>query len=180
MFVYFIAAHDFGQVKIGFSQDPEKRMRTLQTSVGCRLTLLGYVAGSIQDEHAWHARFDTKRVVGEWFEFDAELEAAIRATLHEESPASAKDLSSTALALYKRLRALDDEEYCLDLDIKDTFSELGKRGFSKSVIRGVLWHRRRLRAEGRESPPIAKLYEDVLKLSRLQSEGIARIQGSAA
>lgn len=70
-FVYFIE-NQAGHVKIGWSKDPVKRLKTLQTGSSDPLTLV-YVAGFIdvadarcceRELHHWLA---ARRVYGEWF-----------------------------------------------------------------------------------------------------------------
>jgi hypothetical protein len=67
-------------VKIGVSQDPESRLRELQTAVSRKLELLGWVRGGFELEKELHQRFARERIIirfddgstmeGEWFELD--------------------------------------------------------------------------------------------------------------
>lgn len=70
-FVYFIE-NQAGHVKIGWSKDPVKRLKTLQTGSSDLLTLV-YVAGFIDEAEAryyegvLHRSLAARRVYGEWF-----------------------------------------------------------------------------------------------------------------
>jgi hypothetical protein len=63
--IYFIRAGD--HVKIGYSQDAEKRMRELSTGSAHELELLHKQRGTVEDEHWLHNRFAIDRTHGEWF-----------------------------------------------------------------------------------------------------------------
>ena len=72
--VYFIQAQPSGLVKVGFSVNPERRLRQLQTGSPEKLTMLHCwrVASAVQ-EKATHEAFKGFRVAGEWFKPDAAL-----------------------------------------------------------------------------------------------------------
>ena len=67
MAVYFIKDESTGFVKIGYSDKPNKRLKSLQTSSANKLTLVHAVEGDKALESALHTRFATHRVRGEWF-----------------------------------------------------------------------------------------------------------------
>ena len=70
-FVYFIE-NQAGHVKIGWSKDPVKRLKTLQTGSSDPLALV-YAAGFVDEAEArhcegvLHCRLAARRVYGEWF-----------------------------------------------------------------------------------------------------------------
>lgn len=71
-YVYFVQdAH--GRVKIGWSNDPMRRLTSLQIAHSDRLKLLGVVRAKRTLERKLHERFAAHRISGEWFEPDAEL-----------------------------------------------------------------------------------------------------------
>jgi hypothetical protein len=70
-YIYFIKADD--RVKIGFSHDPLKRMKELQTGQHRSLRLMGVIEGSLGDEKALHKRFAQYRTRGEWFRLSEEV-----------------------------------------------------------------------------------------------------------
>lgn len=69
MTIYFI--EDGDAVKIGFTKDanPKNRIRSIQTGNPKKLTLLGFVPGTIQDERRIHNDLKDYRLEGEWFSF---------------------------------------------------------------------------------------------------------------
>ena len=64
--VYFIQDED-GYIKIGYSENVDKRIAGLQTSSRQKLTLLGAVRGDQSLEALYHRVFKSDRVRGEWF-----------------------------------------------------------------------------------------------------------------
>lgn len=97
-FVYWILAGEF--VKIGFSQKPYARIADLQTANGHQLRLLLTVPGTHADEQAAHAKFNRKRVAGEWFTFDDEMRVeAIRLGAKLDAPTGLLTLAEAAKAL---------------------------------------------------------------------------------
>jgi hypothetical protein len=65
--VYFILNPATGALKVGWSESPEDRLRTLQTASPDRLTLLGSVEGDLADEATMHEALAEYRLEGEWF-----------------------------------------------------------------------------------------------------------------
>lgn len=64
-FLYIAKNGEF--FKIGFSKNPDVRMRELQTGNPLEVKLIGTVQGSRQLEKAWHVKFSKRRIRGEWF-----------------------------------------------------------------------------------------------------------------
>lgn len=77
--VYFIQSGDGGPIKIGWSEEPEKRIASLQTAHPEKLRLLAVTPGDASTEAGLHAEFSAARKTGEWFEPVPELLAHIRA-----------------------------------------------------------------------------------------------------
>lgn len=75
--VYFIHDPSTSRIKIGFSADVEKRLRSLQTGSSSTLSILGKMRGTDEDERSLHQRFGAHRVGGEWFHAAPELTAFI-------------------------------------------------------------------------------------------------------
>jgi hypothetical protein len=59
--------------KLGYSQDPEARLKGLQTSNAKPLVLLGTTEGSIEDEKRYHKLLTKDQLVGEWFSANPKL-----------------------------------------------------------------------------------------------------------
>ena len=75
MFLYCIADNN-GSVKFGFSKDPERRVRSLQTGCAEELVLLESISvpeHSVREyERLLHAEFAHLRSRGEWFSISPE------------------------------------------------------------------------------------------------------------
>lgn len=69
--VYFVQSGDL--VKIGFSTDLRKRLKTLQTACPRPIVLLHRFQGTRDDEKRVHRRFSHLRMRGEWFAPDVVL-----------------------------------------------------------------------------------------------------------
>ena len=70
MYVYAIRNNHTGRIKLGISENPERRLKELQTGNDCELELLAYreAANRFKDEKAIHNRHQHLRVRGEWFD----------------------------------------------------------------------------------------------------------------
>ncbi|MFC8765121.1 GIY-YIG nuclease family protein [Streptomyces sp. NPDC057193] len=65
--VYLIGSAESPLVKIGWTDNPERRLRTLQTGSAVPLAVLALFEGGAIVERALHRRFADKRQHGEWF-----------------------------------------------------------------------------------------------------------------
>lgn len=72
-YVYFIAAPEAEIVKIGFSTNPQGRIKYLATTSAYKLVLLCAIPGSTEYEKSLHNRFFHLRLNGEWFMDTPEL-----------------------------------------------------------------------------------------------------------
>ena len=70
MYVYAIRNKHTGRIKLGISQNPERRLKELQIGNDCELELLAYreAVNRFKDEKAIHNRHQHLRVRGEWFD----------------------------------------------------------------------------------------------------------------
>jgi hypothetical protein len=71
--VYFIQGKKTKNIKIGFSTDPNDRLRQHQTGSGEKLLMIACVEGNQELETQIQKRFDSFRVHGEWFSPNDEL-----------------------------------------------------------------------------------------------------------
>ncbi len=71
--IYFIQCEDNGLIKIGFSNDIEKRFNSLRTQSPARLKLLKHMEGGVELEAKLHNKFKKYRHHGEWFEPSKEI-----------------------------------------------------------------------------------------------------------
>lgn len=76
-FVYFVSAGEGGPIKIGWSQDVERRIEELQTANPHKLHLVGKLCGTMADEARVHDLFRQHRLQSEWFEHVPEILAFI-------------------------------------------------------------------------------------------------------
>src|SRR4030042_3547253 len=65
--IYFIQEGINGSIKIGFSNNPHKRLSTLQTSSSKSLYLIAVLEGDNTKEQELHNKFIEYRDRGEWF-----------------------------------------------------------------------------------------------------------------
>ena len=73
--VYFIQDSHTGYIKIGWADDPYRRLKNLQTGCAGKLILLGAFEGTVQDEHQHHKLMNNNHVRGEWFnDYDNNIE----------------------------------------------------------------------------------------------------------
>jgi hypothetical protein len=75
--IYFIRAVNSGTIKIGVSNDPRRRLESMQTGSPEPLELLGVLPGGVDEERRLHRRFSAFRIHGEWFRGDETLAKAI-------------------------------------------------------------------------------------------------------
>jgi hypothetical protein len=71
--VYFFQNRQTKEIKIGYSDDVEQRIKTLQTGSNARLVLLGTTLGDLEMERNLHLVFAEHRTWGEWFSPDPEM-----------------------------------------------------------------------------------------------------------
>jgi hypothetical protein len=65
--IYFAKDTVTQAIKIGFSKRPKDRVGSLQTGNPSKLILLGTISGTANDETAYHCKFATYKLEGEWF-----------------------------------------------------------------------------------------------------------------
>lgn len=70
---YIIRAGESGHVKIGWSEDPEKRLNELQTAHHELLSIIRLISGSRDAEGWMQQRFAAQHVRREWFIFNEEM-----------------------------------------------------------------------------------------------------------
>ncbi len=73
-YTYFLIENEENQdfrVKIGFSKNPEQRIKNLQTGNSRRLGLMGWIECEGQSfERCLHKKFERYRIEGEWFSIE--------------------------------------------------------------------------------------------------------------
>ena len=68
--VYFIADYKNNVCKIGFSERPKRRLKSLQTGYPFNLSLVKTIKGDIMLEKSLHYKYRDIKIKGEWFKLD--------------------------------------------------------------------------------------------------------------
>lgn len=98
--VYFIRSGDTGLVKIGRTDNVQRRLSELQTGNHSKVTLAYVVAGSSHEERKLHYRFKRHRERGEWFREEGGLaDFLANKNLTPPEPSSDRVNSVPSLAL---------------------------------------------------------------------------------
>lgn len=71
--IYFIQAENGGLVKIGYTENLDKRFRIIQAHSPERMRIIGKIKGSRSTEEEIHSKFARDRRHGEWFELSERL-----------------------------------------------------------------------------------------------------------
>lgn len=71
--IYFIQSELGGPIKIGCTNNLEKRLCDLQAGSPLKLILLGTIYGGYEKEENLHKRFGKHRIHGEWFNLSDDL-----------------------------------------------------------------------------------------------------------
>lgn len=69
-YIYFVQGLCGGAIKIGYSKQPDVRLKDLQTGYPDTLTILFMLPGDETIEHGLHKEFEFCRLKGEWFRPD--------------------------------------------------------------------------------------------------------------
>lgn len=73
VYVYLIGNLEYGFVKIGYSNDPNKRLKSLQTGCPFDISILDVFEGGPDVEKSLHKRYRRYSTRGEWFKVEGEL-----------------------------------------------------------------------------------------------------------
>ena len=155
--IYFIQCHN--HVKIGYSKDPIKRLKELQTGNPYKLNLIGTVPGSLADEKIYHSYFSSNIISkeSEWFLLEKRKEGLNACVLalqgkykHKKSmrlPKKLKEINSLMDLIiagffceitYMSIRALKDKVEHMDTNSKEIFKKLRHIMPEHKKIRAVL------------------------------------------
>jgi hypothetical protein len=72
-YIYFAQMENTGPIKIGISNDPNKRMATLNTSSPYPINLIYFTPGCEEDEKSIHWQFRDFLIRNEWFHPDKKI-----------------------------------------------------------------------------------------------------------
>lgn len=68
-FVYVIGSHKYKFFKVGFSQDPFKRLKSIQTGCPFQVWVVLIINATMDYEKQLHRKFRRENTVGEWFRY---------------------------------------------------------------------------------------------------------------
>lgn len=71
--IYLIVCRETQTCKIGYSKEPNKRLKQLKTGNANTLELLHVQEGTIPQEQAIHKIFAQYRITGEWFQYNDDI-----------------------------------------------------------------------------------------------------------
>jgi Meiotically up-regulated gene 113 len=71
--VYIVQGNDAGPCKIGFTTNPERRLKTLRNATFSDLRVVRLLDGDRTTERWLHQRFSHQRINGEWFAYDEDM-----------------------------------------------------------------------------------------------------------
>jgi hypothetical protein len=107
--IYFIETQ--GRVKIGYSNDPQRRFSDLTVGCPTRCVLLAIIEGSMSDEKDLHERFKANRIRGEWFELTPEISDFMASRAIEPRVDAASSGNNHPLAQYLRANEIGVGEF---------------------------------------------------------------------
>lgn len=71
--IYVIGNLNFGLIKIGFSKNPERRKKGIQTGCPFEVSVLVTFEGDKKTEKMLHHKYRKYNTSGEWFKYEGEL-----------------------------------------------------------------------------------------------------------
>ena len=119
-YIYFIQQGLDGQIKIGYSQDPKDRLKTLQTSNPRELRLLLTLQGNEDYERKLHKQFERHKLKGEWFEPHEDVLIFIEN--NKSGDVALERIENTILGLQSEIEELKRE----NVELKKTISNFRK------------------------------------------------------
>ncbi|HEY6254511.1 MAG TPA: GIY-YIG nuclease family protein [Xanthobacteraceae bacterium] len=120
--VYMIqAGGEHGPVKIGVTDDVEKRLIGMQTGNHQRLVVLRLFEGGAAEERLLHERFADHRLDGEWFSFSKQMLSDVELTEMTALTGESLNVFNRMNELCARRREIgDDARFLEELTTKDS------------------------------------------------------------
>jgi len=72
-YIYLIKDEGSGLVKVGYSKNPSKRLKALQTSSPSTLKLLATKEGNYTTESKFHKAYQKDHIRGEWYRLSPQI-----------------------------------------------------------------------------------------------------------
>lgn len=101
--IYFIRCGKY--IKIGYSSNPEQRLKELQVGNPHKLKLVNTMPGDSKTELSLHKLYDSKRVHGEWFRYEGDLKRSIISINNKNSIKNIHSFQKAGLELGVRQKA---------------------------------------------------------------------------
>lgn len=76
--LYIVVNESRTRCKLGYSRDPEQRLKALQTGNPERLQLVATYPAGRRDEAKYHRMLQHQKLAGEWFRWCPEMEEIAR------------------------------------------------------------------------------------------------------
>jgi len=128
--IYFIS-NGLGQVKIGYSLNPSRRLKDLQTASPNQLELLAILPGDQVTETEYHSKYADCNIGGEWFEFSFDLQIEIEAIAFVYGIEPTKEdlalYNENFIAWERETSKIEDEYDVLTSEIEKQIDELEKK-----------------------------------------------------
>lgn len=124
--IYFYFIECDGRIKIGFSRNPDARVRELSTGAPAKLNFLGRVNGAISLETALHRHLRNYRVSGEWFRDCDPVREAMQQALNGKSFGDRQFRYPELVAALKRIAS--------PLSFGDSVKDVIKRASDRSGL----------------------------------------------
>ena len=138
MYVYMIRELSTGNIKIGISQDPERRLRQLQTGNSSKLELVACAKAEnrYEDEMNLHRMVENMLVRGEWFATGNAYAKELHKRLEEVGKPDAIEVAARKSGCLAQVIIFDDAVYAYSPSIIEKYPDLEAylNGFDSAAI----------------------------------------------
>ena len=138
MYVYMIKEPSTGNIKIGISQDPERRLRQLQTGNSSKLELVACAKAEnrYEDEMNLHRMVENMLVRGEWFATGNAYAKELHKKLEEVGKPDAIEVAARKSGCLAQVIIFDDAVYAYSPSMIEKYPDLEAylNGFDSEAI----------------------------------------------
>lgn len=141
-FIYFIQEGNEGKIKIGFSEDPKERLKTLKIANPNNLRIIFQYEGSEADERKIHRMFKNYNISGEWFEPSEEIMEFINVTKDSYQVNRIHQLGEEFTNIKKSIKKLEKSFDELENRIHSLNDQKNENFLEEYLRRGIekFWH----------------------------------------
>jgi hypothetical protein len=104
-FVYVVQNLVTKNIKVGISSAPYERTKSMQTGCDCKLQLLCFFSGDLEDEQKIHQDLCEYSIHGEWFLFSTQVQEYLRPFLSSPAPLKENKINQSSVELLKYLQS---------------------------------------------------------------------------